>query len=792
MKKNRKGKEKRIIQILKILFGIMFLTVLLLLVVGELVMPEEDPTARGECRLLEAEWERVYAEGIRGEIEIPGRCEAERNEVVRIETRLPKNQENIWFCMRASQQDMRVYVGDELRQEYTTKETRLFGKDSASAFVFFEVYKEDAGKMLAIELVSSSEYSGFLNEVYVGEKNDIAHWLLRECAGVISVSVYMLILSTIAFAIGAILRWINKIKADITYLGLGIMQLSLAMIVESRIRQFFLPNVSVAATVGFLLTILVPYPFMVYVNRIQKGRYETAYRALSLLVALHFISSVVLQVLNLVDLADTMFVSYVLLLLMVLLIAVTIALDVWNKRMKEYGVLVIGFVTMLVVALWETYVTLVPETPYTGGLALSFGLIVLLFMAGIKTAKDVVALEQEKQVAIAAGEAKEKFLTNMSHEIRTPINTIIGMNEMILRENSSAEVEEYAKNVQNASRLLLGLINDILDFSKIEAGKMDILENDYYLSRMLTDIENGIRIKADNKALRFVVEAEEALPSVLRGDELRIRQILNNLLSNAIKYTNQGTVTLMVKGSREEDGFVLELSVADTGIGIKKEDMERLFGSFLRLEEQKNHYIEGTGLGLNITRQLVQLMGGSIEVQSEYGKGSCFTVRLPQQIVNEKPLGRLENAYQREVQAPKKLSAVLHAPEAKVLVVDDNEMNLAVVKALLKRTEIQLTLANGGAECLKLCRKQKFDLILMDHMMPKPDGIETLHRLKKDELGQNAETGVIVLTANAIAGMREKYIEEGFLDYLSKPVAAEELEEMLGKYLPEEKVLKSI
>ena len=722
-----KTKENQIGKVLNDMFLLMLFGVILFLVIGELVMPKENPTGRGKSTLFEAQWERVLADGNREQIVLPGTCDAMRGETVRIETTLAEHQQDTWMCMRASQQDMYVYVGEELRMEYCTKDSRLFGKDSVSAFVFFEIKDEDAGKVLAIETISRCEYSGFLNEIYVGEKLDIVYTLIEQCAVVLIVPFVMLILSTITLLAAGILRVVYKVKMDIIYLGLGLLQLSLAMLSESRIRQLFLPNSSVAAHVGFLLTILIPYPFMVYICRLQKKRYEKVYKVFSWLVAANFFGSVLLQVLGIADLADTSIVAYGSIIVMIFIMAITIALDTAKGKLKEYGEVVIGIVAVIIVTVWEVYTNFVPEVAIHGGVLLSFGLLVLLVTAIFKTAREMLAVEKEKQMAIAAGNAKAQFLANMSHEIRTPINTIIGMNEMILREGQDATVREYAQNVENASNLLLGLINDILDFSKIEAGKLDIVETEYYLSKVLADIVKGIQIKADSKKLILNVNIEESLPTILKGDEIRIRQILNNLLSNAVKYTKEGHITFTVKGVYSQDDFLLYLSVEDTGMGIKSEDMERLFSSFQRLEEQKNRYIEGTGLGLNITKRLTEMMGGSIEVSSEYGKGSCFIVKIPQQVMDASPLGKLEEAYQRDSFVRENIDLRLYAPTAEILVVDDNEMNLLVAKSLLKRTGIQLTLAQSGRECLELCRNHKFDLILMDHMMPEPDGIETLH-----------------------------------------------------------------
>ncbi|MBP3568279.1 MAG: response regulator [Lachnospiraceae bacterium] len=787
-----KTKENLIGKVLNGMFIVMLFCVILFLVIGELIMPEENPTGIGKSRLLEAQWERVFPDGSREKIVLPATCDAMRGETVRIETTLTENQQDTWMCMRASQQDMYVYVGGELRMEYCTRDSRLFGRDSVSAFVFFEIKDEDAGKVLSIETISRCEYSGFLNEIYVGEKLDIVYTLLEQCAVVLMVSLCMLVLSTITLLVAGILRIVYKVKMDIAYLGLGLLQLSLAMLSESRIRQLFLPNSSVASYVGFLLTILIPYPFMVYICRLQKKRYEKLYKVLSWFVAADFFASVLLQVFGVADLSDTSIVAYGCIVVMILIMAITIVLDIVRGKLQEYGEVAIGIVAMIIVTAWEVYTNFVPEVAIHGGVLLSFGLLVLLVTAIFKTAREMLAVEKEKQMAIAAGNAKTQFLANMSHEIRTPINTIIGMNEMILREGQDDIVREYAQNVENASNLLLGLINDILDFSKIEAGKLDIVEAEYHLSKMLADIVKGIQIKVDSKRLKLNVNIEESLPAILKGDEIRIRQILNNLLSNAVKYTKEGSVTFAVKGIYSQDEFILHLSVEDTGMGIKPEDMERLFRSFQRLEEQKNRYIEGTGLGLNITKRLTEMMGGNIEVTSEYGKGSCFTVKIPQQVIDASPLGKLDQAYQRDSFSRENVESRLYAPTAEILVVDDNEMNLLVAKSLLKRTGIQLTLAQGGRECLKLSRNHKFDLILMDHMMPEPDGIETLHFLRKDEGNPNRNTKVVVLTANAISGMAEMYRNEGFTDYLSKPIVAQQLEEMICKYLPEEKVEKRL
>lgn len=392
---------------------------------------------------------------------------------------------------------------------------------------------------------------------------------------------------------------------------------------------------------------------------------------------------------------------------------------------------------------------------------------------------EMLQAETEKQAVIAANESKAHFLASMSHEIRTPISTIIGMNEMILRENQDGIIQEYAINIKRESQLLIGLVSDVLDFSKIDAGKMRIVEKAYETSYMLYDTVLAMMPGIRDKKLELVREIDAGIPKWLKGDELRIRQVLNNLLSNAMKYTEQGTITFRASGEQQDDKYWLKIEVEDTGIGIKEEELVQVFESFKRLELDKTHYIEGSGLGLNITRQLVELMGGTITVKSEYGKGSCFTVCLPQSLISEQE----EAGSSTKNTTAQEQRDYLRFPDAKLLAVDDNKMNLTVLTALLKRSQMQVDTASGGMAGVEMAKKTKYDLILMDHMMPGMDGIEALHAIREDSMNPNQNTPMIVLTANAIAGMEEKYLAEGFEAYLTKPVNVEKLEAVLEQYL---------
>jgi CheY-like chemotaxis protein len=398
--------------------------------------------------------------------------------------------------------------------------------------------------------------------------------------------------------------------------------------------------------------------------------------------------------------------------------------------------------------------------------------------------------EKAKKAAEEASVAKSQFLANMSHEIRTPMNTILGMDEMILRESENPTVVEYAQNISHAGKTLLQIINDILDFSKIESGKMSIVSEPYHMSEILQEITTMIRVRSDERGLVFKYDFDESLPDNLLGDEVRVKQVLINILNNAVKYTDYGQVHLSIEGERmmfsDKPYVSLKFVISDTGRGMSKEELENIYVSFERLGENKNHNIEGTGLGLTITKNLVDLMGGEIRVESEPQKGTTFTVVLKQQVLSEETISEYAQDH-RGVE--EEYNQKFIAPSARILAVDDNEMNLKVVTSLLKSTQVKVVLAHNGYQALDRMREEAFDAILLDHMMPGIDGIEVLQKAREMPDNLCKATPIIVLTANAIAGMKEKYLDLGFSDYLAKPVRGEDLEEMLIKYLPADKVL---
>ncbi len=764
------------------LAGIFLFIAIMYFVVGELSSEKETYFKVGGSMSFNDGWEMVTNDGKKVPVTVPGSCGTKSGEVLRIEKKLPADMEGAWICIRSTQQDIKIAVDNEVIKYYSTKGTRSFGKNSVSVYVFAELTPEDAGKTLSMEIVSNSPYSGYVNNMLIGDREQIWTGLVKKYLPVTILALFMLLLSVMLVFYCVVVRYVYKKNMDIFYLGLALLVASVWIIAESKLRQIFLPNSTIASDVGFFMIMLLPFPFLSYINKIQKSRYEKAYFIVGVCAALNFIISTLLQFADIKDFSETMTVSHIIIIVFIVILFATVILDIRKKLIKEYKEVSLGLAGLMLAGIAEIY-QVYDEAAVNNGIALCAGLVFLFFMAVIQTGRDLLQLEKDKQIAVATSESRTMFLANMSHEIRTPINTIVGMNEMILRENHNNDTREYAKNIDNASKLLMGLIDDILDFSKLDAGKLEICENPYNVAAMLKDVFLGASVRMGDKDLDVKIDVDESLPTELNGDEIRIKQIFNNLLSNAIKYTVEGGITISLKGIKDKDRFFIEFMVEDTGVGIREEDIPTLFDSFQRMELKRNRYIQGTGLGLSITKQLVDNMQGTIKVESRYGKGSKFTVTIPQQIIDETPMGDFHDAFIALASGGEEKELVRFSAEKSVLIVDDNEMNLRVMGALLGKSGLTLDFATGGLECVEKCKEKRYDLIFMDHMMPEPDGIETLHIIQGDTLGKNVETTVVVLTANAIKGASEQYIKEGFADYITKPVEYDRVEEVLIKYL---------
>lgn len=403
-----------------------------------------------------------------------------------------------------------------------------------------------------------------------------------------------------------------------------------------------------------------------------------------------------------------------------------------------------------------------------------------------------------------ANRAKNAFIANISHEVRTPMNAILGFSELILQLDVSNQVNVYAQDIKNASNNLLAIINDLLDISKIESGKMELANGPYFVRYLFGDVESVVTIPVQKKGLQFKKTIDPEMPSQLYGDIVRIRQILINLVNNAVKFTREGYVEfgatfeegitvgdLRSTDSGEsindgEDFITYVFTVRDTGIGIRPEDMSKIFDKFQQVDSRMNRGIEGTGLGLSISNQLIAMMHGTISVESEYGKGTCFTVKIPQKVLDRQKLSKSMVTGQAE----EKKTRQFYAPAAKVLVVDDNAINLKIMNGLLMHYQIEPVLCESGEAAIAAVEKEDFDLVFMDHMMPEMDGVETTRRIRMMPNEVKKNVNIVAVSANAIRGVAQQFISQGFMDYLSKPIELPRLEYMLRKFLPESLIVE--
>ena len=394
---------------------------------------------------------------------------------------------------------------------------------------------------------------------------------------------------------------------------------------------------------------------------------------------------------------------------------------------------------------------------------------------------DMTEVVNAMERAEAADKAKSNFLANMSHEIRTPMNAIVGMAEFILRDSADEVAKRHATRIKSASRTLLTIINDILDFSKIESGKMELVNDSYQLSHLIADITSMLNARLQTKPVTFKTEIDGNIPNRLYGDEVRLKQILINLLGNALKFTHGGSITLTLRHEKIDATHCrLFGTVSDTGIGIKPEDLKNIFSSFTQVDTRRNRAVEGTGLGLAICRQLIELMDGSIRVESEYGKGTTFFFDVVSAVEG------WQNLSEAQMTPMERAGAAFHAtfcaPEARALVVDDNEMNLEVAEGILEPYKIKIVRAVNGPEALERFAEDTFDIIFMDHMMPGMDGVEAMRRIRMMKGGEEAV--IVALTANALSGAAAEYKKLGFQAFLAKPIAPKSMENILRRLLP--------
>ncbi|MBR3683695.1 MAG: response regulator [Lachnospiraceae bacterium] len=748
------------------------------LCMGRLLLPSEQEDMLENCREFDADWYQIQADGEKKPVEVPGQIEGKKGEFLKISTILPMETENgEYLCFRTRWQDVNIYVDGKIRVQYDTEASRFFGTNSPFRYLFVKLNKEDAGKELTYEFVSDSKYTGRMQTVYIGEQASIWFHIIQDAMPKTVVAFCLLLLSLFCIIVCAVMKLIYKRTLELTYLAWSIFLCALWMLSETEFRQLLSSHISVFSNITYWSLMLIPMPLVLYMNGIQKNRYKTIYGFPLLYAIASFVLGTVLQVFDVVQFTQQLPFIHIGMIFTLISIVGTIVFDLFKKKRKEYGVVGIGVLGLLFSAIVEIGLYYV-QIPISLGTVLAIGLLFLLITAIVKAGQDLLTTEKNEQQAISAKVAEERFLANMSHEIRTPMNAIVGMTEIMLRGNLTDEQREYLNHIKSSGNALVTIINDILDISKIEAGKMELVDEVYAIRPMLEDIEIIVKNRIGDKPVQFLCEIDESVPELLYGDGLRIRQIIINLANNAVKFTESGQVRIALRAETMEDGRIcVFVSVSDTGQGIKKEDLAKLFGAFTQVDSLKNKGKEGTGLGLTISRHFVEMMGGKLEVKSEYGKGSEFFFTIYQQPVSEEMACKLK---------AKEDITDFTASEAKVLVVDDNELNQKVALGLLEPLQMQIDIAGNGKIALSMIQAKKYDLVFMDHMMPVMDGVEATRRLRKMEGEYYRKLPVIALTANAMKEAQQLFFDAGMNGFVSKPIQMNEICRVIREWLPKE------
>ncbi|MCR4989932.1 MAG: response regulator [Lachnospiraceae bacterium] len=775
-----KSKQGIFDTVIRILIGICTLFALFLYIYGQFFVRNESMFA-SKCESFETEWAYTDPSGVTNTYGATESFDIKDVESIKLTSKLPEKIKDGYCLFVLTSKDMDVFIGDDLRNSYRISHS-IFGRNVKGMWLPVTLRSGDAGKTITMIQSNYGKDTYKIHKMYLANRLGFAAHLISVNIIILTLGFATILFGGASLLICLVMRIRLRRGFPLWYLSLGIFGAAWWIIFDNPVYPFFFQNYFIDGIMEYVVQILLPFPFAAYVHTLYKEKYKRLFYTISILTILSFVSICTLHFTDLVPFNEAMPVIDVFLLIAAVYCFGVIAYESLVKKNRENYDVSFGFAFFAVFAVCEIIHLNLP-VHQNDCLFVAVGLLVLLSFAVLHEIRRINAMRKETLQAQSANEAKTTFLANMSHEIRTPINAILGMDELILHEDTDVKVREYALNIKSAGNSLLEIISDVLDFAKIEQGKMDIFESGYETKTLINSIITMISVKTDEKGLSFVKNISEKLPSGFWGDEKRIREVMINLLSNAVKYTPGGSISLSIDHEMNNDkNAVLYIEIKDTGIGIKESDMNRLFKQFERLDHNKTRSIEGTGLGLAIAANLVKLMNGTIECESKYGEGTKFTVRIPQIVTDAAPIGDITNADAGAL--VKSRNKELHDfSGVKVLVVDDNNLNLKVAVGLLGVLKASVTKCTSGFEMLDHIKKEKFDIVLLDHMMPEMDGIEALRNAKRLAGNPNEKTPYIALTANAIAGAKQMYLEHGFSDYLSKPMKIEELSDVLYNIL---------
>lgn len=697
-----------------------------------------------------------------------------------------------YLCFRVKAEEIRLYVNDCLWVDKTFVEhERVYGSN-LKKFYQIPTNGMHAGDEIKLEFIGPHTGNYIVQYISLGNRYSVEAYVLSKCAPILFVGgicLFLVLITILVYYSAVLLGSIEGYKSLWWLIGFVMLAL-LYLLMDCGCMELWVRKAVLVYWLNAVTMLSMPTPLIMYIKRTfyQKSVfYDILFMANQLLI----VGCVIEFVNRAFDLHSAVLYVYYILLLAV----ARAILGFFIEKRRAGKEVLIGsiaiFIGIAVDIMAYLHGDLIVASYLFGASLFFYSLCMLVFTVGsrskvrkAKEAEYVQLLARDKEAAEFASKQKTRFLSHMSHEIRTPLNAVLGMNELIMRETKEENIKNYSYKIQNAGKTLLGLINDILDFSKIDTGKMEISEAEYSMSSLINDVVMMIRERVQNKGLELKLDISNSIPDKLVGDEIRVKQIMINLLTNAVKYTDHGWVKLKIQHEIHEDDIAyIGISVSDSGIGIKEEEMSKLFQDFERLDQLKNRTIEGTGLGLNITSGLVKMMGGEIWVESEYGKGSTFYAIIPQKIISMQPIGDFGSRVRQLEKHSNDVKDVCDFSGKRTLVIDDNEMNLEVIASILEMMNFEVLRADSGEEAYEIIQKELFDIIITDDMMPGMTGTQLMLKVKSEPELLNANVPMVVLTANAVSGMAEEYISKGFQDYLTKPIDIEQLQIVLRKYL---------